>query len=155
VDIKGAVARDLEPYQDALIGLFQYFIGNTDFSIYALHNVELVRQPAGDYLPVPYDFDFAGVIDASYATTDPKLPIKRVRDRLFKGYCREGEDYAKAIATFNDKKNAIYALYSDSVGKMLRPKIVKETLEYYDEFYKTINDPRRIKREIGESCVKT
>ncbi|MEO5903415.1 MAG: hypothetical protein ABIQ55_05320 [Gemmatimonadaceae bacterium] len=155
VDIKGAVARDLEPHHDALISLFQYFIGNTDFSINALHNVELVGQSSGDYVPVAYDFDFSGAIDASYATTDPKLPIRRVRDRLFRGYCRPAEDYAKAIATFNEKRGAIYALYSDSIGRMLRPKTVRETLGYYDDFYKTINDPRRLKREIMDDCVKT
>ncbi len=155
IDIQGAVARDLEPFHDALIGFFQYFIGNTDFSIYALHNVELVRLATGDYLPVPYDFDFAGAINASYATTDPKLPITRVRDRLFKGYCHSQEDYAKAIARFNEKKADIYALYSDSIGKMLKPKIAQQTLEYFDDFYKTVNDPGKLRREVTNDCVKT
>jgi hypothetical protein len=56
---------------------------------------------------------------------------------------------------FNEKKDAIYALYSDSIGKLLKPKIAEETLKYYDEFYKVINDPKRAKREIAESCIVT
>ena len=155
MDLKGAISQDLDPYHDALASLFQYFIGNTDFSIYALHNMELVTQPDGNFLPVPYDFDFSGVINANYATTDPKLAIQRVRDRLFRGYCRSYEDYEKAIGKFNEQKDAIYALYSDPIGKRLKPKIVEGTLKYFDDFYKTINDSKRAKREIMEDCVKT
>jgi hypothetical protein len=155
MDLKGAIQQDLEPYHDALVGLFQFFIGNTDWSVYALHNVELVTQTTGNFIPVAYDFDFSGVINANYATTDPKLSIHRVRDRLFRGYCESQENYDKAIAKFNEQKDAIYALYTDDIGKMLKPKIVEGTLKYYDEFYKTINDARRAKREISEDCVKT
>jgi hypothetical protein len=46
-------------------------------------------------------------------------------------------------------------LYGDDIGKMLKPKIVESTLKYFDEFYKTVNDPKRAKREIAEDCVKT
>jgi hypothetical protein len=156
MDLKGAIQQDLDPYHDALVGLFQYFIGNTDWSIYALHNVELVTQPeTGAFLPVAYDFDFSGVINTNYATPDPKLAIQRVRDRLFRGYCESYENYEKAMAKFNEQKDAIYALYTDPIGKMLKPKIVEGTLKYYDEFYKTINDARRAKKEISEDCVKT
>jgi len=156
MELKGAIQQDLDPYHDALVGLFQYFIGNTDWSIYALHNVELVTQPeTGAFLPVAYDFDFSGVINTNYATTDPKLAIQRVRDRLFRGYCESSENYEKAMAKFNEQKDAIYALYTDPIGKMLKPKIVEGTLKYYDEFYKTINDARRAKKEISEDCVKT
>lgn len=155
MEVKGAVARDLDSFHNTLVGVFQYFIGNTDFSIYNLHNVELVSRPSGEHLPIPYDFDFSGVINARYATADPSLSIKRVRDRLFRGYCESPEDYEKAFARFNEKKDAIYGLYSDSIGKMLRPKIVQETLSYYDEFYKTINDPKKAKREIIDACLKT
>ena len=156
MELKGAIQQDLDPYHDALVGLFQYFIGNTDFSIYALHNMELVTQPeTGAFLPVAFDFDFSGVINTNYATPDPKLSIQRVRDRLFRGYCESYDNYEKAMAKFNEQKDAIYALYSDEIGKMLKPKIVEGTLKYYDEFYKTINDARRAKKEISEDCVKT
>lgn len=156
MELKGAIQQDLDPYHDALVGLFQYFIGNTDWSIYALHNVELVNQQTGTFLPVAYDFDFSGVINTNYATTDPKLSIQRVRDRLFRGYCESSEHYEKAIAKFNEQKDAIYALYSDDpIGKLIKPKTVEGTLKYYDEFYKTINDAKRAKHEISDPCVKT
>ena len=153
VKLKGATPDDLEPFHKALFGVFEYFIGNTDFSAFALHNVELLWQPDGTVIPVPYDFDFSGAVNASYATTDPKLTISRVRDRLFRGYCGDPEDFKKVFALFNEKKDAIYGLYSDQIGKLMRPQIVKETLDYYNDFYKTINDSRRANREIIKACL--
>lgn len=153
-ELKGATPDHLDAYHDALAAVFQYFIGNTDWSTFALHNMELVREADGDYRPIPYDFDFSGVINAPYATVDPKLSIDRVRQRLFRGFCRPTEDYEKAFVTFNKKKDAIYALYRDPIGSTLPKRTVDETLKYFDEFYQTINDSRRAKNQIADNCVK-
>jgi hypothetical protein len=149
---KGAGPADLEPNADALFALFEYFIGNTDWSVNGLHNVELIDTALG-YIPVAYDFDFSGAVNARYATTDPSLPIHRVRDRLYRGYCVPDESYAPAFELFNAKKDSIYALYRDSLGQLLKGDRVKETLEYFDDFYKTIKDPRVAKHEIKDRCL--
>lgn len=151
--VKGARPDDLEPFHNALIGVFEYLIGNTDFSIGGLHNVELVQDSAGIIFPIPFDFDFSGAINTRYATTDPSLSIQRVRQRLFRGYCGPLDTLAKAVALFKEKKDAIYGLYKDDIGKLLRPKLADETLEYYDEFYSTISDPRKVKREMADICL--
>jgi hypothetical protein len=44
-------------------------------------------------------------------------------------------------------------LYRDTVGKLLRHDTVDETLRYFDEFYKTINDPRAAKSHIIDACM--
>jgi hypothetical protein len=150
---KGASAGDLDPFQDALFGVFQYFIGNTDFSVAGLHNVELFFNNEGVVMPVAYDFDFAGAVNARYATADSSLNIPTVRQRLFRGYCTDAGSYGKAFAVFNEKKPQIYALYSDSIGKLMDRGTVRETLRYFDEFYDTINDRRSAKRSIMESCI--
>jgi hypothetical protein len=152
--IKGAAANDLEPAQSALVGLFQYMIGNTDFSLSGLRNAELLSMPVDAYVFAVYDFDFSGAVNARYATIDPSLPIKRVRDRLYRGYCVPSETYPKAIANFNAKKDSIYALYRDSIGKLIAPATISETLEYFDEFYRIINDPKMFKREVVDACVE-
>jgi hypothetical protein len=150
---KGAVPGDLDSYQDALFGVFQYFIGNTDFSVAGLHNVELFFNNDGVVMPIAYDFDFAGAVNARYATVDSSLSIPNVRHRLFRGYCTDAESYGKAFAVFNEKKPQIYALYTDSIGKLMDRGTVKETLRYFDEFYDTINNRRAAKRSIMESCI--
>jgi hypothetical protein len=150
---KGATPDDLEPQADVVLGLFQYLIGNTDFALGALHNAEIVGQENGNFIPIAYDFDFSGAVNARYATPDPRLGTRTVRERIYRGYCVPNEEYPKAVALFNAKKDSIYALYSDQIGKLLQPNIVKETLEYYDEFYKTINDQRALKRNVIEACL--
>jgi hypothetical protein len=151
---KGATASDLDPKQDALFGVFQYFIGNTDFSVAGLHNVELFFSSTGDVMPIAYDFDFAGAVNARYAVPDSTLRIQNVRQRLFRGYCTDPDAYGKAFAIFNEKKPEIYALYNDSIGKLMDRGTVKETLRYFDEFYDTINNQRAAKRSIIESCIR-
>ncbi|HEX9129629.1 MAG TPA: hypothetical protein VF850_10730 [Gemmatimonadaceae bacterium] len=150
---KGALPGDLDSFQDALFGVFQYFIGNTDFSEAALHNVELFFNNDGVAMPIAYDFDFAGAVNARYATVDERLSNKTVRERLFRGYCTDAEAYAKVFELFNEKKPQIYALYSDSVGNLMDRGTVKETLSYFNDFYDTINNKRAAKRLIVESCI--
>jgi hypothetical protein len=154
VEQKGATVSNLDAYHDALAGLFNYFIGNTDWSTYGLHNMQLVSEADGDVIPIPYDFDFAGAINASYASVDPKLRIDRVRQRLFRGYCRPAEEFERAFEAFKAKKQEIYALYSDPVGSLLPKKTADETLKYFDEFYETISDSRRARRNIIDACLK-
>jgi hypothetical protein len=150
---KGAGPEFVEPHHGALVGVFEYFIGNTDWSIFALHNITLLSQPDGNVIPVPFDFDFSGVVNARYATTDPKLSIGRVRERLFRGYCVPPEEYTKVFDQFRQAKDGIYALYQDPIGKLMRKDDVDQTLKYYDEFYKTINNPREAKNEIVKACI--
>jgi hypothetical protein len=71
-----------------------------------------------------------------------------------RGYCTAPEEYEKVFALFREKKDQIYALYSDPIGASMQPDVVKKTLEYFDEFYETINDPKRAKREIVEACLR-
>jgi hypothetical protein len=151
--IKGAGPDDFNPYSSALVGVFQYMIGNTDFALNALHNAELLGKSNGEYVPVVYDFDFSGAVNARYATVDPKLSVKRVRDRLYRGFCVPADVYPKVFAVFDAKREAIAGLYRDSLGTLLRPDVVKETLGYFDDFYKTIGDPRSAKAEIMDQCL--
>ena len=152
MDQQGAGPGVLDPYHDALMGVFQYMIGNTDFSISALHNVELFFKPDGTIIPIAFDFDFSGAVNARYAVPDAKLNIPNVRQRLFRGYCTDADSYAKVFTLFKEKKPEIYALYGDEIGKLMDQGTVKETLRYFDDFYKTINDQRSARRSIIEAC---
>ena len=153
LDQKGAGPNDTDPFQQALFSVFQYLIGNTDWSIAGLHNVEVLSVDT-TVMPVAYDFDFAGAVDARYATVDPQLSVRKVRDRLYRGYCVAPDQYAAVFALFNDRKEAILGLYRDRLGALLKPDIARETIAYIEEFYKTINDPRRAKYAIVNACLR-
>jgi hypothetical protein len=150
----GAGPDDLDPHQSAIFGLFQYFVGNTDFSISGLHNVELLGLNNGlSVYPVAHDFDFSGAVNSRYATTPPQLGIRTVRERLYRGYCVPPAEFEKGFALFNAKKDSIYALYRDPIGKLLPEGTVKETLQYFDDFYKTINNPKDAREDVIKRCL--
>lgn len=149
---KGGGPADLDPAPAVVFSLFQYMIGNTDWSVSGLHNVELIATDLG-YVPVAYDFDFSGAVNTRYATVDPSLPIRRVRDRLYRGYCMPNETYAPTFELFKSKRDSINALYTDTIGRLLKGDRAKEAVEYFDDFYSTINDPRLAKREIVDRCL--
>jgi hypothetical protein len=153
LDQTGAGAGDLDPDQNALLGVFEYMIGNTDFSIAGLHNVELLLKEDGTVMPIAYDFDFAGAVNARYATPPEMLHMTSVRQRLFRGHCIDPASYTRAFALFVEKRPQIYALYDDEIGKLITPGTVKETLRYFDEFYETINNPRSARRSIIDPCI--
>lgn len=148
--IEGAVASDLDPHQTALVGLFQYMIGNTDMSIYALHNAELLSLGTGLY-PVDYDFDQAGVIAPPYSVPDPRLGISSVKDRLYRGICVPPDTIMKAIGEIKDKKAAVMALYTDDIGKLMGNG-ANDSMRWFDDVYKDLSDAGFVKNDIVGKC---
>jgi hypothetical protein len=151
---KGAAGSDLEPYHRTLMGVFEYMIGNTDFLVSELHNAFLLGTPQGETIPIPYDFDYSGAVNTIYATPNPVLPIKNVRQRHFRGFCSDAGEFAKVFSLLNEKKSAIYSLYDDPIGKLLRLDVANDTKKYFDEFYRIINTPELARTEILSRCLK-
>jgi hypothetical protein len=152
VTLTGASPADLDPYESAFFGVFQYFVANSDFSIRQLHNVVLVfRDPY--HVPVARDFDWSGAVNPRYATPNPILPIRTISERLMRGYCAPPEQFEKVFTLFRAKRDAIYALYRDDIGALMKPAVVASTLKYFDAFYATINDSKRAQRDIIGACL--
>ena len=136
-----------------IFSVFQYLIGNTDWSIPGLHNVRLIFLPGPKYVPVPFDFDFSGLVGTSYAIPDPKIPIKSIFQRLYRGPCVELETILPVLELFNRKKSEIYSLISDF--EYLEQKKREKILKYFDKFYETLNNDRKLKREFIINCRET
>ena len=139
--------------QATVLAVFQYMIGNTDWSVPGHHNIKFVFvDPQRPPLTVPYDFDFAGLVNARYAKPDPRLQISSVRERLYRGYCRTEEEFQIAFAPFNEQKEAIYALFREF--EYLDEKVGERSIKYLDDFYETINKPKGVKREFLSACLE-
>ncbi len=153
-----------DPEQIALLSVFQFMIGNTDWSAFVreedrrtcCHNTKPLGTMDGPVYAVPYDFDLAGVIETRYANSvyqphrRKQLGIWTVRDRRYRGLCVFEEFLPGAFKVFNELREAIYDLYRQQ--KELEPAVLERSLAYYDEFYEIINDERRVKRELGNWC---
>ena len=147
---QGAKFEDVEIEPGSLMAVFFYFVGNTDWSLPYLHNVELFTWN-GRYVPVPRDFDWSGVVSAPYARPDYRLGTTTVRERVWRGPCWPREVIDPAIARIVAAKETIYGRYRAHPG--LDPKLLKESLEYYDEFYKLVSDPKDVDRNLRPNCA--
>lgn len=132
--------------QITLVSIFQYFLGNTDWSVPNYHNVKLIIRDGENERPyaVPYDFDICGFVDPPYATIDERFQIETVRERLYRGFARPMEDLQKIVKLYNEKKDAIYNLYNSFT--LLDSKSKSWLIKFTDDFYKTINDARSVQR---------
>jgi len=131
--------------------VFEYMIGNTDWSIGYLHNIKLI-SPDSTRVPytVPYDFDYSGIVDAPYSIPPPELELNSVRDRLYRGYCLPYTDFDETVKLFNKIKDDIYRTYTDC--PLLTPRYIKQTTGYLDDFYKVINNQKLRLYEFGKPC---
>jgi hypothetical protein len=142
----------------SLVNLFQYMVGNPDWSAFVAepdkgeccHNMQPVGTTAGPVFSVPYDLDVTGAVNVPYAKPAPELGIRSLKDRVYRGLCITNETLPDAVQLFNARKDAIRALYEGT--EELEPKERQRALEYYDEFYETINDARKFDREIVRRC---
>jgi len=153
-EVKGAGPSDLEPKEFALAYMFLYLIGNLDFSFSGLHNTELITTTDGRVLPVVYDFDYSGAVNAPYAVAPPNYNVPNVRTRKFLAPCELAAEFPSAVAKLVEQKEAIYALYRDEVGKLLRPHVVQSTFDYFDDFYEQVRTPQDAERNIFRKCIK-
>ena len=136
-------------YHANLMAVFQYLIGNTDWSIPKLHNIRLVKpaKPTEKPLAIPYDFDYCGMVNAQYAIPPESLGITTVRTRIYRGYCLSNpEEYQFFFNEFVKVKEEMYTLIRNFIP--LEEKHRSEMINYLDSFYETIEDPRLSKRRI-------
>jgi hypothetical protein len=131
----------------ARLAMFQYMMGNTDWSVPFRHNIDLMaRDSLAPAIPVPFDFDYTGMVAAPYATPPPELGITSVKQRLYRGYTFPETIHRETINTFISLRTPIYALYRQC--EPLSKAGLKQSLKYLDSFYSVINAPHKFEREI-------
>lgn len=138
--IKDGIFRpeDFTQEEFLLMASLQFLIGNTDWSTQYRQNIKVV-ETKDRLLAIPYDFDHAGLVYAPYAKPAAELELNSVRDRRYRGYCLDDLSiFDSLINLFNEKKDKIYALYSEN--SQLKKGYKKSTVRYLDEFFKIIND---------------
>ena len=138
--------------------VFQYLIGNTDFSPIraaegesCCHNHVLIGGETGDLLSVPYDFDMSGFVNAAYAVPNEKFRIRSVRTRLYRGRCANNEYLDNTIQAYQDRKQDIYQLVNGF--EHLTDRTRKQLIRYIDDFYATVDDPKQLDSRLRKRCI--
>ena len=136
-----------------IVSIFMYMIGNADYSVMGRHNLKLIRRmdPINPLpVPVPYDFDYAGLVNAYYAIPGENLGLTSVTQRYYLGLCREDHYYIAAIDQILKNKNEILGLVESS--PYLDDKNRNEMVKYLGEFFTSAEVPESLIREIRRTC---
>lgn len=158
LDLESQDWDDLDPEQLTTMALFQFMIGNTDWSAVAAvegdrccHNVAVLRGDEDRHTTLlPFDFDQAGLVNVPYAEPDRRLKIRSVTERVYRGFCDHNDQLPEAIAYFNLRWPQLEELFSR--GDLPDPKSRDRGLKYITSFYDTINSPQKVEKRILSRC---
>ena len=137
------------------MAVFEYLIGNTDWSIQYQQNIKLIQtNPSSLPISVPYDFDHAGIVRAPYAKPPPALKMRNTLERRYRGFCVASiNEFTTVFDEFNRLRESIYALYVNNT--LLDQKYIEKTVSFLDGFYETINDPLKAEQAFLYPCDKS
>ena len=132
--------------QISFVSIFEYMIGNTDWAVPNNHNIKLMvplTDTSAKPYPIPYDFDYCGLVSAPYAVPAEGLDIKNVRDRYYMGHPRAIQELDIITDVFKEKQESIMKYVNDFY--LLNPKERKDIINYLDQFYDIIKTESSIK----------
>jgi len=162
--LESVLYAQLDHPRTALAQLFQFMIANNDYSIIkpsgnddCCHNVQMLGMEdeegnvgENSVIPVPYDFDFSGLVNATYAAPPSQVPVRDVRYRYFYGLCQPQPFLDAAIAQLQSKREEIIALFRNS--EELGDKWKEDSIDYIEEFFDIIDDPEKTNELIIRRC---
>ncbi len=118
--------------QIKVVALFNYLIGNSDWSMQEMRNVKVLIKD-GKRILVPYDFDFAGLVDAPYVKLRPEHKLASSKDRIFLGFREDAADLKSANRYFKHKREPILKTIQDCT--LLSSENKNEMIQYINSFY--------------------
>lgn len=133
------------------VALFEYMIGNTDWYITNRHNLEFVAIPGFNVLvPIPYDFDYSGLVSAPYAAHHASIDLPSVTTRYYQGKCATEGEVHSTLKSFLDQKEKILMMPHHIQG--LSEKSINYSVSYLKEFYDIIENQKKLENLIIEHC---
>jgi hypothetical protein len=156
-------AAQLDPHVAGEAALFEYMISNLDWEFLAgpagadcCHNIKLLAArnataaTATGVAPVPFDFDYSGLVDAPYAVTPENLPVQEVTTRFYRGFCVSTGEMPSVIEEYRSHRAEITALIDGQAN--LKPSFRDKADRYLAAFFATLDDPGRTQSEIIKHC---
>lgn len=151
----------LSPRSAALYAMFQHMIANHDWSMRAgpageecCHNAKLIAPRQGvaaGVVPIPYDFDFSGLVNAPYATPPDELRIASVRERRYRGYCMHNPQALAVAAQMRTERPRMLAMLSSTPG--LDPRTIAKANAYLASFFADIASEETVRAKVLNRCL--
>jgi hypothetical protein len=137
IKVHNLTQKNIVPKVMDRVAIFNYMIGNYDWSIPGQHNIKVIKPMVLDIAPlgiaIPYDFDWTGLVNASYAIPAEIVGTQNVRERLFLGICRTKEVFKKDLEVFINRKEDFYRIINEF--PYLNQRAKNDMKDYLDDFY--------------------
>jgi hypothetical protein len=153
-------ASQLTARDAARFALFEYMIGNLDWSMRAgpagqgcCHNSRLISAAgtAANLVPVPYDFDYSGLVDAPYAVPPEGMPVKSVRKRYYRGYCRHNADLVAVAAEVRAQRAALLATIAQV--PQIAERTNRKAASFLETFFADIASDQAVAANLLKDCI--
>ena len=126
--------KSLDRKQYAEMVMFQYMIGNTDWNLTNGHNKKWIQQSSlPSPTPIPYDFDFCGLVNAPHANPHPNMPIESVRDRMLQWRGKTKDELREVSSKLVKEKASLHAIIYNT--EVLSPSRKTDMIAFLEEFY--------------------
>jgi len=156
----GLSAAQLDGTAASREALFEYMISNLDWDPLSAqqggtccHNSKLLALDANApsaAAPVPYDFDYSGLVNAPYAVPPERLPVYNVRTRYFRGYCRFNPELAGVISEYQAHKADLFAVIDNEPALIESRK--RDAHAYLQQFFDILDNPAAVQSNLSGHC---
>ncbi len=126
--------EELKAENVAVMSMFQYMIGNADWNAKMMRNLKYLRLKDSDQgLIVPYDFDFAGLVNPPYAVPNSDYGLTSIRQRLLLGPPIDDAVMKWTINYFRFKEEEIIDYVSNF--RLLKQQNREDIIDFLNHFF--------------------
>jgi hypothetical protein len=158
LDLPGISIKPLDQEQAALVYVFQYVVGNTDWSLVlaegddeCCHNIDLFKIGRKAII-VPYDFDLVGLVNTPYAKPDPTLRMRSVRMRRYRGYCTDKESLLSAVRKINSMRAEIIAELQ--ALPVLTEEDKADLVTFIERYFEKAQKESKLVKDFDKRCLE-
>ena len=113
-------------------------------------NAILGDETGKPHLPLPFDFDQSGLVNAPYALPDERFGLRTVLQRLYRGFCLHNDQLTAAVVRFNAHHGELQSIFNDE--SLPYPKARRDAWKYVTRFYDVINDSEKLAERVVNAC---
>ena len=155
-------ASQLDAPAAARYAVFEYMISNLDWAMTAgpagtdcCHNARLMGAEGATgtstgLIPVPYDFDFSGLVNPPYAAPPAGIPVANVKVRRYRGFCAHSEEAKALLAQISDRRAALLAILDET--PQLEDRTRRNAARYLSDFFDEVGSPSKV-ADLMKVCL--
>ena len=158
LEVESVQIHELDREYTNLGSVYQYLIGNLDFSPVrgsegrsCCHNFALFLDNNEKYWSIPYDFDMTGFVEPPHLKPNPTYKQRDVRQRVYRGRCYNQKHLPATLQQFRDKRADIEALIADQPGMDKSSR--KRVSSYVEDFYKLLDKEDKLLKKFADTCI--